>query len=123
MTARPLLAATLLLSVGPICNRPSSRGADLQSAFFLLGKPKRQIANLPHEKRPIANRPHEEQKRPNVLWLSCEDISCNLGCYGDKDANRPSSRGADLQSAFFLLGKPKRQIANLPHEKRPIANR
>jgi len=19
---------------------------------------------------------------PNILWISCEDISCDLGCYG-----------------------------------------
>lgn len=30
-----------------------------------------------------------EAKRPNVLWLTCEDISCNLGCYGDRDAITP----------------------------------
>ncbi len=28
--------------------------------------------------------------RPNILWLSCEDISPNLGCYGDKFARTPT---------------------------------
>src|SRR5262245_57113446 len=31
-----------------------------------------------------------EAKRPNVLWLTCEDMSCNLGCYGDRDAKTPN---------------------------------
>ena len=29
------------------------------------------------------------QQRPNVLWLTCEDISPNLGCYGDRFATTP----------------------------------
>ena len=28
-------------------------------------------------------------KRPNILWISCEDISPRLGCYGDKAAMTP----------------------------------
>ena len=28
--------------------------------------------------------------RPNILWISCEDISCNLGCYGDPHAITPN---------------------------------
>ncbi|MBN1998658.1 sulfatase-like hydrolase/transferase [candidate division KSB1 bacterium] len=28
-------------------------------------------------------------KRPNILWISCEDISPRLGCYGDKVARTP----------------------------------
>jgi len=28
--------------------------------------------------------------RPNVLWLSCEDISPHLGCYGDELATTPN---------------------------------
>jgi uncharacterized sulfatase len=28
--------------------------------------------------------------RPNILWLSCEDISPNLGCYGDTYAVTPN---------------------------------
>jgi uncharacterized sulfatase len=28
--------------------------------------------------------------RPNVLWLTCEDISPNLACYGDKFAQSPA---------------------------------
>lgn len=32
----------------------------------------------------------QEAKRPNILWLTCEDSSPNLGCYGDKDAVTPN---------------------------------
>ncbi len=28
--------------------------------------------------------------RPNILWISCEDISSNLGCYGDEHAVTPT---------------------------------
>ncbi len=28
--------------------------------------------------------------RPNILWLSCEDMSPNLGCYGDPFAHTPN---------------------------------
>jgi N-sulfoglucosamine sulfohydrolase len=30
------------------------------------------------------------QSRPNFLWISCEDISPDLGCYGDKYAVTPN---------------------------------
>lgn len=30
-----------------------------------------------------------ELNQPNILWLSCEDISPHLGCYGDVDATTP----------------------------------
>lgn len=29
-------------------------------------------------------------RRPNILWLSCEDISPRLGCYGDEVARTPN---------------------------------
>ncbi|MBN2293620.1 MAG: sulfatase-like hydrolase/transferase, partial [Pirellulales bacterium] len=32
----------------------------------------------------------EQPSRPNVLWLTCEDISPNLGCYGDDYAITPN---------------------------------
>ena len=31
-----------------------------------------------------------ENKRPNILWLSCEDISPHLGCFGDEHAITPN---------------------------------
>src|SRR5688572_15173857 len=29
------------------------------------------------------------QDRPNILWITAEDLSPNLGCYGDVDARTP----------------------------------
>ncbi len=29
------------------------------------------------------------ESRPNILWITCEDISPNLGCYGDPYAHTP----------------------------------
>jgi len=31
-----------------------------------------------------------ERPRPNILWITCEDISPQLGCYGDKYAVTPN---------------------------------
>lgn len=31
-----------------------------------------------------------EEPRPNVLWLTCEDMGPHLGCYGDSYANTPN---------------------------------
>ena len=48
-------------------------------------------------------------KRPNILWLTCEDISCNLGCYGDRDAVTPrldafARQGTLYANAFSIAG-------------------
>ncbi len=32
----------------------------------------------------------QPQKRPNILWISTEDMSPHLGCYGDKVARTPN---------------------------------
>lgn len=32
----------------------------------------------------------QSQKRPNIIWLSTEDMSPHLGCYGDKVAKTPN---------------------------------
>jgi uncharacterized sulfatase len=50
-----------------------------------------------------------EARRPNVLWITCEDISPNLGCYGDKDARTPNldklaSQGCRFTHAFTVAG-------------------
>lgn len=29
-------------------------------------------------------------ERPNILWITCEDISPNVGCYGDSQATTPN---------------------------------
>ncbi|MCH5374289.1 MAG: sulfatase, partial [Planctomycetes bacterium] len=48
-------------------------------------------------------------QRPNILWLSCEDISPNLGCYGDPHAVTPeldrlASQGVRFSNAFVTAG-------------------
>lgn len=49
------------------------------------------------------------EKRPNILWISCEDISPNLGCYGDTYARTPNldrlaREGARFDRAFTPAG-------------------
>jgi len=53
--------------------------------------------------------PVEADERPNILWLSCEDISPNLGCYGDPQAVTPqldrlASQGVRFANAFVTAG-------------------
>lgn len=56
--------------------------------------------------------PRDEQlarSRPNILWISCEDISPNLGCYGDAYASTPNldrlaSQGVRFTQAFTPAG-------------------
>jgi len=33
--------------------------------------------------------PAGDQKRPNILWITCEDAGPELGCYGDEYAVTP----------------------------------
>ncbi|HPG40503.1 MAG TPA: sulfatase-like hydrolase/transferase [bacterium] len=45
------------------------------------------------------------KKRPNILWLTCEDTSPALGCYGDAYANTPNidkvaAQGIVYRNAF-----------------------
>lgn len=47
--------------------------------------------------------------RPNILWISCEDISPNLGCYADRHAitpnlDRMASQGVRYDRAFTNAG-------------------
>jgi uncharacterized sulfatase len=47
--------------------------------------------------------------RPNILWLTCEDMSPNLGCYDDKDAKTPNldafaKTGIRYTHAFSVAG-------------------
>ncbi len=51
----------------------------------------------------------EAGDRPNILWLTCEDISPNLGCYGDPDAVTPNldalaAEGMRYDLAFSVAG-------------------
>ena len=40
-------------------------------------------------------------RRPNILWISCEDISPQLGCYGDDYATTPHLDRLATQGAVF----------------------
>jgi len=47
--------------------------------------------------------------RPNILWITCEDISANLGCYGDAYARTPTldqmaARGIRYTQAYGVTG-------------------
>jgi uncharacterized sulfatase len=47
--------------------------------------------------------------RPNILWISCEDISPNLGCYGDHYACTPhldrlASQGVRYTNIYGITG-------------------
>ncbi len=50
-----------------------------------------------------------DEPRPNILWLSCEDISPHFGCYGDPHAITPNidrlaSEGVRYTHAFTAAG-------------------
>ncbi|MCA9050689.1 MAG: sulfatase-like hydrolase/transferase, partial [Planctomycetaceae bacterium] len=40
-------------------------------------------------------------ERPNILWLSCEDISPHLGCYGDALATTPNLDAFAAESVVY----------------------
>jgi N-sulfoglucosamine sulfohydrolase len=51
----------------------------------------------------------QAQSRPNIVWISCEDISPNLGCYGDPHAITPNldrlaKQGVRFDRAFTPAG-------------------
>ncbi len=51
----------------------------------------------------------EPAARPNILWITCEDISPNLGCYGDKYAFTPNldrlaAQGVRYSHAYAPIG-------------------
>jgi len=48
-------------------------------------------------------------ERPNILWITCEDMSPNLGCYGDEFATTPTldqlaERGVRMTNAYGICG-------------------
>ena len=50
-----------------------------------------------------------ETQLPNILWISCEDISAHLGCYGHDQATTPvldqlASQGVRYTNAFVTAG-------------------
>lgn len=40
-------------------------------------------------------------ERPNIVWISCEDISPQLGCYGDSTATTPNLDKFATESTLF----------------------
>jgi arylsulfatase A-like enzyme len=51
----------------------------------------------------------QNTKRPNILWISCEDSSPHYGCYGDKHAitpnvDRMASEGVRYTKAYSVAG-------------------
>ena len=49
----------------------------------------------------FASADEPKAKRPNIVWIVTEDISPNLGCYGDKDAITPNLDKFAAQGARF----------------------
>jgi len=57
----------------------------------------------------IATADAQDAPRPNILWITCEDMSPNLGCYGDNYAVSPNidrlaSQGVRYTHAFAPIG-------------------
>lgn len=53
--------------------------------------------------------PNSWAQKPNILWISCEDISAHLGCYGDPHAITPNldrlaTEGVRYTNAFTTAG-------------------
>ncbi|MEM6776230.1 MAG: sulfatase-like hydrolase/transferase [Planctomycetota bacterium] len=51
----------------------------------------------------------DAKQRPNILWISCEDISPHLGCYGYRQAKTPvlddlATQGVRYSNAFVTAG-------------------
>jgi len=54
------------------------------------------LAVTPHAQAEAARPP-----QPNILWISCEDISPNLGCYGDTQAVTPNLDQLAARSVLY----------------------
>lgn len=51
----------------------------------------------------------QDEARPNILWITCEDMSPNLGCFGDPNAITPNidrlaAQGVTYTRAFSVAG-------------------
>lgn len=57
----------------------------IKVVFLVLISVIASASNLKHKSKNEQNLP-----LPNILWITCEDISPYLGCYGDKNANTPN---------------------------------
>ena len=57
----------------------------------------------------VASNLQAGDKKPNILWLSAEDISPHFGCYGDTHAKTPNidalaERGVRYANCFTTAG-------------------
>jgi N-sulfoglucosamine sulfohydrolase len=57
----------------------------------------------------VAIAAEQASPRPNILWITCEDTSPDLGCYGDAQARTPNldrlaGQGARFTNAFSVAG-------------------
>ena len=57
----------------------------------------------------VASADEDAGRHPNILWITCEDMSPNLGCYGDTYAVTPNldrlaAKGIRYTSAFTHAG-------------------
>jgi len=59
--------------------------------------------------RPAPAASQRRESRPNILWITCEDLSPRLGCYGDRtvptpNINRLAHEGVLYTNAFATTG-------------------
>jgi uncharacterized sulfatase len=81
--------------------KPRARGIGL---FASLAFAQIFVLSLLGGKLSAANAPTDDASnadRPNILWLTCEDMSPNLGCYGDKFATTPAIDALAARSMRF----------------------
>lgn len=62
-----------------------------------------------HSNLPAADSEDVPPSRPNILWITSEDISPNLGCFGDTYAVTPNldrlaTQGVRYRNAFAVIG-------------------
>ena len=86
----------------------SSHTAPESEASANSAKAGSHAAIVPTATSPRAD-PRPPDPRPNILWISCEDISPNLGCYGDAYAATPhldqlAREGTRFTHAFTPAG-------------------
>jgi len=100
-----------LCSVRPVLSGPP--GAPTQQASGSAASPGAAPAECPADRtlRPETLETAENattrpaSSRPNILWITCEDMSPNLGCFGDLRAHTPNldalaARGIRYTRAF-----------------------
>ncbi len=51
---------------------------------------------------PVASKAGDKIDRPNILWITCEDISTWLGCYGDDFADSPNIDALAARGVRYL---------------------